>query len=381
MTPPDVNIPNPFSGLNPVHAILSAIGHVLTSGAQQVATWAFDEMTQALVATTQVRLTGWFDAPWRAMIAVAGVLAVPILLAGVITETLAGRPGVAVRRGVLLPLLVGPLLLASRALLGLLLALVNAACALVVQVGVGGPAGFATALGRMRATLGISAVSPGLPGASGAVSVLIILVTALLCFVIWIELAVRAALVYLLAAFIPLALAGLFWSHTSRWTRRLCEVLAAVILAQLVITVVMVLAAAALAGHGDGLAAGIDHTAVGLALLFLGTLGLPMTFRLIPHVVEASVAAGSGAAVAGRMRAHAGQALGAIPHPAAQAAGAAVGGRWAAAVSAAGAHHPSGGAPAAPTPTSPAAATPSAVAPPATPPPASGRPRPTEPGR
>ena len=39
-----------------------------------------------------------------------------------------------------------------------------------------------------------------------------------------------------------LPLAGLFWHATARWTRRLLEVLAAVVLAQLVITVVMVLA-------------------------------------------------------------------------------------------------------------------------------------------
>jgi hypothetical protein len=55
-----------------------------------------------------------------------------------------------------------------------------------------------------------------------------------------------------------------------------------------------------------------------------------MTFRLIPHVVEAGVAAGAGAAVAQRVRHHGGQALSAVPHPAAQAAGAAVSGRWAA---------------------------------------------------
>jgi hypothetical protein len=325
---PRIHIPNPFSHLNPIPGILSAIGHVFTSGAQSVASWAFTEMTQALVATTQVDLSGWFVAPWRAMIAVAAVLAVPILLAGVITESLAGRPGVAIRRGILLPLLVGPLLLASRAALALVLALVNACCALVVKVGIGGPSGYATALSHMSRSLGISGVPNAvLPGANAAVTVLVLLVTAFLCFVIWIELALRAAMIYMLAAFIPLALAGLFWSHTTRWTRRLLETLAAVILAQLVITVVMVLAAASLAGPGDGLAQGIDRTAVGLALLFLGTLGLPMTFRLIPHVVEAGVAAGTGAAVANRVRHTGGQALSAIPHPATQAAGAAVSGR------------------------------------------------------
>jgi hypothetical protein len=44
------------------------------------------------------------------------------------------------------------------------------------------------------------------------------LITTFPSFVIWIELAVRAALVYLPAAFIPLALAGLFWHATARWT-------------------------------------------------------------------------------------------------------------------------------------------------------------------
>jgi hypothetical protein len=325
---PQIHIPNPFSHLNPIPGILSAIGHVFTSGAQSVASWAFTEMTQALVATTQVDLTGWFTAPWRAMITVAGVLAIPILLAGVATESLAGRPGVAIRRGVLLPLLIGPVLLASRAAIALVLVLVNGCCALVVKVGIGGPSGYATALTHMSRSLGISGVPNAvLPGANAAVTVLVLLVTAFLCFVIWVELALRAAMIYLLAAFVPLALAGLFWSQTARWTRRLLEVLAAVILAQLVITVVMVLAAASLAGPGDGLAAGIDRTAVGLALLFLGTLGLPMTFRLIPHVVEASVAAGTGAAVANRVRHTGGQALSAIPHPATQAAGAAMTGR------------------------------------------------------
>lgn len=325
-------LPLPLPELNPVDAILQALGQALTGGVQSLASWAFENMTAALLATTAVDPGGWFDAPWRAMLAVAATLALPILLIGVASEALAGRPGAALRRGVLLPLVLAPTLLAARALLGLALGLVNGACALVVQLGIGGPDGFARALDRMRGGLGI-ALSPatdGLPGgpvATGVPLIVVVLIVACLSFVIWVELAVRAALVYLLAAFVPLALAGLFWSGTARWTRRLLEVLVAVVLSQLVITVVMVLAAAALGGPADGLAAGIDQLAVGLALLFLGTLGLPMTLRLLPHVVEASVAAGTGAAVASRVRRSGGQALTAIPHPAAALAGAAATGR------------------------------------------------------
>jgi hypothetical protein len=292
---------------------------------QSIAAWAFDGMTSALLATTRVDLGGWFEAPWRAMLAVAGALALPLLLVGVMAEVIAGRPAAAVRRGVLIPLAVAPCLLAARAVLGLLLVLVDGCCALVVRAGIGGSGGFAKALDRMRHVLGVT--GGGVPGTHGVALLFVVLVTAFLSFVIWIELAVRAALVYLLAAFLPLALAGLFWSATARWTRRLVEVLAAVVLAQLVITVVMVLAAAALGGHADGLAAGIDQVAVGLALLFLGTLGLPMTLRLVPHVVEASVAAGTGASAATAMRRHSGQLLMAVPHPAARLAGGAMSGR------------------------------------------------------
>ena len=331
---PDIGIPIPIPIPHPhipvphvdiAGAIINALSRLFTSGVQSIAAWAFDGMTHALLATTQVDLGGWFDAPWRAMLAVAATLAIPVLLVGVAAEVIAGRPSGALRRGVLIPLAVGPALLAARAVLGLVLAVVNGCCALVVQLGVGGSGGFAHALDRMRHVLGVT--GGGIPGTNGVALLFVVLITAFLCFVIWIELAVRAALVYLLAAFIPLALAGLFWHATARWTRRLLEVLAAVVLAQLVITVVMVLAAAALGGHADGLAGGIDQVAVGLALLFLGTLGLPMTLRLLPHVVEASVAAGTGAAVASTVRRHSGQLLMAVPHPAARLAGGAVSGR------------------------------------------------------
>ena len=314
--------PNPFH-FDIVGSLLSAIGRALTGGVQSLTSSMFSHMVSALVATTSVRLDGWFTGPWRAMLAVAAVFALPLLLAGVAQEALAGRPGQAIRRGVLLPILIGPALLAARALLDLLLALVNGACGLVVQLGVGGSSGYAHALDRMRSLLGIAdgPLSASAPG--GGIGLLfVVLVAGLLSFVIWVELAARAALVLLLAAFVPLALAGLFWSATTRWTRRLLEVLAAVVLAQLVITVVMVLAAAALAHPANGVAGGVDDLAVGLALLFLGSLGLPLTFRIVPHVVEAAVVAGGGAAAAAKLRRGATSLAASAPMPAARLAGA-----------------------------------------------------------
>jgi hypothetical protein len=279
-------------------AIASALRRLIGDAVHSFAASMFAHLSDALLATTSAPLGASFNAPWRAMMTVAALFAVPILLAGVVTEVLAGRPGQAVRRGVLMPLLIGPVLLAARALLGLVDALVQGACGLMVQVGIGGPGGFAEGLDRIRQILGI-ATGPADPAGVGA-SLVVVLVAGFLAFIIWIELAVRAALLVLLAAFVPLALSGLFWTATARWTRRLLESLAAVLLAPLVITMVMVLATATLNAPAHGVSEGIDHAAVALALLFLGTLGLPLTFRLIPAVVEAAVVTGAGASVARR---------------------------------------------------------------------------------
>jgi hypothetical protein len=279
-------------------AITNALRRLIGDAIHSFAGSMFAHLSDALLATTSAPLGSSFDAPWRAMLTVAALFAVPILLAGVVTEVLAGRPGQAVRRGVLLPVLIGPVLLAARSVLGLVEALVQGACGLMVQLGIGGPGGFAEGLDRIRQVLGV-ATGPADPAGIGA-SLTVVLVAGILAFIIWVELAVRAALLVLLAAFVPLALSGLFWSATARWTRRLLETLAAVLLAPLVITMVMVLATATLTAPVDSASQGVDRAAVALALLFLGTLGLPLTFRLIPVVVEAAVVSGAGAGVARR---------------------------------------------------------------------------------
>lgn len=292
-------LPHTILGIDIVGSLTSALSKLVSDSVHSFASYVFAQLSKALLATTAVPLGSSFDAPWRAMVSVAALFALPILLIGVSSEILAGRPGQALRRGVAMPLLLGPVLLVSRAVLGLLIAVVQGACGLLVQIGLGGNQGFAEGLDRMRQVLGV-ATGPADPLGVGA-SLVVVLLAALLAFVIWIELAVRAALVLMLAAFVPLALSGLFWAETARWTRRLLESLAAVLLAPLVITTVMVLATATLtvpAGHAGGLAEGIDHTAIALALLFLGTLGLPLTFRLIPHVAEAAAVTGAGASVA-----------------------------------------------------------------------------------
>ncbi|MGH9075296.1 MAG: hypothetical protein ACRDZQ_14445 [Acidimicrobiales bacterium] len=228
-----------------------------------------------------------------------------MLLVGVIHGALTGRAGELARRGLLAPLgvavMAGP---GALAVVGALVEVVSAACGLVEHVGLG-PPGYGSAFARLPTEVGLSV--PGLPL---EVAALLAMVVGFLSFVVWVELAARAGAIYLLVAFLPLALAGLFWAPASRWLRRLVEVLVAVVASQLVITVVMVLAAADLA-HG-ALSGGAQHGALGgavgasvdtlvttVALLALGSVSLPLALRLVPHAAEAALVHGGGARALG----------------------------------------------------------------------------------
>ncbi len=65
---------------------------------------------------------------------------------------------------------------------------------------------------------------------------------------VWIELLIRSAAVYVAVLFLPLALASLAWPAIAHWCRRLVDTLVALVLGKFVIVSVLSLAAGALAG-------------------------------------------------------------------------------------------------------------------------------------
>ena len=261
----------PLNPVSWVSGLAGALLHALGAGLGHLAGWVMTQILASLVATTRVDLGGWFSGPWSAMLRVGALLAVPMLAAGVIQSLLHGDAREAIYRGFGGPVAAAVSLMLARGLTGALLAATDGACWLVTQVGVGGPAGLTTPWAAL--------VSGGLVGeipTAGAdtAPLMLVLILVLLCAVtIWLELALRAAIVYLLVAFIPLAVGGLCWGWGARWARRTGEVLVAAILSQLVITVAMVVGAAALKGavegkHLDlGSSIGSISTAIGMLLL------------------------------------------------------------------------------------------------------------------
>lgn len=130
----------------------------------------------------------------------------------------------------------------------------------------------------------------------GFALVLIGLVVAVGALLVWIELMVRSALVYLLVALSPLAFAAMTWPAARGVLRRTVELLLAVIVSKFVICVAVAVGAAALGGAGSaagpeaGAAASLGTLLAGAAVLGLAAFSPFVVLRLIPFA-EAAVAA------------------------------------------------------------------------------------------
>ena len=280
-------------GSSIARALLSAFAHAIGSGIGSLAAWAIGGLAHAASVTTAINLDSWFQGPWRAMLTVGTLVAIPLFLAGIL-DSLAHGEGVAGLGRVVGRLLIAAIgTLVALALVELLLVLVDDACTIVEQTS---GLSLAGALARLATAMGISTSVGG--GALTAIGALLLaLLAAIAAFMLWIELAVRSALILVATAFLPLGLAGLLWPRTASWLRRLGEIVVAVAISKLVIVVVLILGAAALTESTISLStpgADIDAMVNGVAFLGLATFGLPMALRVVPLAAEAAMHAGRG---------------------------------------------------------------------------------------
>jgi hypothetical protein len=125
----------------------------------------------------------------------------------------------------------------------------------------------------------------GKPDVGGFLGLALALLVAVGALVIWVELLLRASAIYVAVFFLPVALAGLVWPVTARWSRRLVELLAALILSKFVIVAVLSLGLAMVA-KGDG----IDVALSGGALLLLAAFAPFVVLRMAPVVEAAAIA-------------------------------------------------------------------------------------------
>jgi hypothetical protein len=101
---------------------------------------------------------------------------------------------------------------------------------------------------------------------------------------VWLELVVRSAGVYVTTFFMPLVLVAYIWPATASMAKRALEILVSLILSKFVIVACLSLGSAALAGSG------VDSAVSGAAILLLAGFA-PFTLLRLAPIVEASVIA------------------------------------------------------------------------------------------
>jgi hypothetical protein len=113
---------------------------------------------------------------------------------------------------------------------------------------------------------------------------LMALFMAFAAFVVWLELLVREAAIYLTVLFLPIGFATYIWPSLSSWLRRLMEVIVALILSKLVIVAALALAGSALAAQE-----GFPALVAGAGMLLLAAFAPFTLFKLIPIASLAAI--------------------------------------------------------------------------------------------
>jgi hypothetical protein len=122
------------------------------------------------------------------------------------------------------------------------------------------------------------AATPALPG---FLLFLAAVMTSLLALLVWLELVLREAAVYLALAFMPLALAAAVWPRTVHWSQRLAGWLSALILAKLTIATAFSLAGA-MVSHARPGSGGLSALMAGCAVLVLAAASPWVLLRVVP---------------------------------------------------------------------------------------------------
>jgi hypothetical protein len=257
---------------------LAAMVTWVVAGAQ----FSISETTKVLGQTTKPQLgTTWFSSAYWRIAGIAALLTLPFLFAAAVQALLRSDLALLTRAAFgYLPLAMLAVGIAAPVTM-LLLAATDQLCAAVSSAaGAAGP----------RFDLAHAVIAVGTPP---FLRFLVAVVTTGCAIVLWLELTVREAAVYVIVLMLPLAFAALVWPSRRIWAVRSVELLVALILSKLAIVAVLELGGAALDQLGHHGLSGVMAGLSGTALLLLAGLSPWAVLRLVPLAELASGAVDS----------------------------------------------------------------------------------------
>lgn len=265
---------------------LTAMVAWVVAGAQ----FSISETMKVLGQTTKPQLgSSWFSSAYWRIAGIATLLTLPFLFAAAVQALLRSDLALLTRAAFgYLPLAMLAVGIAAPVTM-LLLAATDQLCGVV-----------SSAAGASDPHFDLTHLAGAfIVGAAPFLRFLVAGLTTACAIVLWLELAVREAAVYVIVLMLPLAFAALVWPSRRVWAVRAVELLAALILSKLAIVAVLELGGAALdqLTH-DGLG-GIVAGLSGTALLLIAGLSPWAVLRLVPMAELASGAVDSLRATAG----------------------------------------------------------------------------------
>jgi hypothetical protein len=260
---------------------LAAVGAWVGQGAAS----ALHDTATVLGETTAPQLTTtWFSATYWRIAGIAAVLTLPFLFAAAIQALLRSDLALLLRATLgYLPLSMLAVTVAAPLTMLLLAASDQMSAAVSAAAG--------HASGRLLTEAGAVAGALTALSHSPFLAVLIGLFTVAGTLVLWMELLMREAAVYVIVLMLPLAFAAMVWPARRIWAVRAVELLVALILSKFAIVAVLSLGGAALSrGFGH---LSITGFMAGLVLVVMGAFAPWALLRLLPLTELASGAMGS----------------------------------------------------------------------------------------
>lgn len=252
-----VGFPNPVGWV--IDKVTGFTGGVATAGFEAIigglTAWVIDAVVWIVGGVFNIFLDStdpnveadWFitgDGPYATTVGIGASLLLLFVLAGIIQGTLSGDVGGMLRRIALeLPIsIIGMIGLVT--VTQVLIRLTDALSGQVLDNFQDDISEFGTVVASLERLSG---------GHSTAFVVFVLgLVTVLAGLVLVAELVVRSALIYIVVALAPLVFATRLWPATKGASRKLLDLLVALILSKLVIAIALAVAAAAAVGTGSG---------------------------------------------------------------------------------------------------------------------------------
>jgi hypothetical protein len=271
-----------------VKNVVSTISDTVMSGMTDFvvngAVWFVTRIGDAVNSSTSVDVaSGWFGSRYRAMAGVAAAFTLLFLLLSC-AATLLHRDPMRLGRSVAMVAAAGLGTFAATTIVQLLVVASDQISALVASNIAGDLHRTLTGAAHGLTDLTIATGGNGAPPLFAAL--IAGFISAIAALVIWIELLLREVAIYATLLFFPLALAGLVWSASAHWARRLAEMLAALIFAKFVTVAILSLAAGGLASGSEGYAGVLG----GAALLVVAAFAPWMLMRLISALEVATAA-------------------------------------------------------------------------------------------